>query len=220
MNVSRDDLAVIDSLDLDSIKVKLMHKLSGEGWTPARVDLVEREYRRFLHLMKKYPNELTAPSVEVDKFWHQHILDTVKYSRDCQAVFGYFLHHYPYLGLNGEQDAAARLRAGQRMHELYEETFGSATASRGAVAAKTGRNPAFCAVTPRQGDATASCAASADCAVAIAATAFCAAPASVATATTFCAASAETAAETETAFCAVSDVAEAATARNRLAQVH
>jgi hypothetical protein len=62
----------------------------------------------------------------VDTFWHYHILDTLKYAEDCQAVFGYFLHHFPYLGLRGEEDLLAHERVGERMRVLYEDTFGEA----------------------------------------------------------------------------------------------
>nr|WP_315258796.1 glycine-rich domain-containing protein-like [uncultured Duganella sp.] len=118
------DLQAIAALDLEPIKVKLMHQESGEGWTLARANAVEFEYRRFLYLMKKYPNEQTAPLVDVDTFWHYHILDTMKYAVDCDAVFGHFLHHFPYIGLRGEDDEAAHRRVGLRMQELYEDTFG------------------------------------------------------------------------------------------------
>lgn len=114
----------IAALDLEPIKVKLMHEESGEGWTLERANAIECEYRRFLFLMKKYPHEQTAPLVEVDIFWHYHILDTMKYHADCDAVFGHYLHHFPYIGLRGEDDEAAHLRVGQRMKELYEDTFG------------------------------------------------------------------------------------------------
>ena len=77
---------VINALDLDPIKVKLMHKESGEGWSLERANAVEFEYRRFLTLMKKYPHEQTSPLVDVDTFWHYHILDTMKYAADCEAV--------------------------------------------------------------------------------------------------------------------------------------
>lgn len=117
---------VIEALDLEPIKVKLMHKESGEGWTLAHANAVEREYRRFLYLMKTYPQEQAAPLVDVDTFWHYHILDTLKYAADCEAVFGHFLHHFPYIGLRGEDDLAAHERLGLRMQQLYEETFGSA----------------------------------------------------------------------------------------------
>jgi hypothetical protein len=118
------DTRAIAALDLEPIKVKLMHAESGEGWSLQRANAVEFEYRRFLILMKKFPNEQTAPLVDVDTFWHYHILDTMKYAADCDAVFGHFLHHFPYLGLRGEDDEAAHVRVGMRMKELYEETFG------------------------------------------------------------------------------------------------
>ena len=117
---------VINALDLDPIKVKLMHKESGEGWSLEHVNAIELEYRRFLMLMKKFPNEQTAPLVDVDTFWHYHILDTMKYAADCEAVFGYFLHHFPYIGMRGEADEAELARIGQRMKELYEAEFGVA----------------------------------------------------------------------------------------------
>ena len=117
---------VINALDLDPIKVKLMHKESGEGWSLEHVNAIELEYRRFLMLMKKFPHEQTAPLVDVDTFWHYHILDTMKYAADCEAVFGYFLHHFPYIGMRGEDDEAELARIGQRMKELYEAEFGVA----------------------------------------------------------------------------------------------
>jgi hypothetical protein len=76
--------------------------------------------------MKMYPAEQTAPLFDVDTFWHYHILDTMKYAADCENVFGYFLHHFPYIGLRGEDDEAAHQHAGSRMQELYEATFGEA----------------------------------------------------------------------------------------------
>lgn len=114
----------IAELDLEPIKIKLMHKESGEGWSLERANAVEFEYRRFLTLMKKFPNESTSPLVDVDAFWHYHILDTMKYAADCQAVFGYFLHHFPYIGMRGDDDAATLARLGVRMKQLYEAEFG------------------------------------------------------------------------------------------------
>jgi hypothetical protein len=122
--ISTEDFEVIDSLDLDAIKVKLTHKKSGKGWSLERANAIEVEYKRFLYLMKKFPNEHTSPLVDVDTFWHYHILDTKKYAADCQKVFGYFLHHFPYVGMRGKEDEQALQRMGQRMQQLYEETFG------------------------------------------------------------------------------------------------
>lgn len=122
--ISNTEFKAIEELDLDPIKVKLMHKESGEGWTLEYAEMIESEYRRFLYLMKMFPNEPTAPLFDVDIFWHYHILDTMKYVVDCESVFGYFLHHFPYVGLRGEEDEAAHRDAGQRMKEIYEQTFG------------------------------------------------------------------------------------------------
>jgi hypothetical protein len=119
----------IFSLDLDPIKMKLMDSKEGHGWTQAEADRHELEYKRFLALLAKFPDEVIAPNTNVDKFWHGHILDTVKYAQDCENVFGYFLHHYPYFGLRDEQDAANLAEAAVRMRRLYEQEFGSATST-------------------------------------------------------------------------------------------
>lgn len=123
MDIFKDE--AIAGLDLEPIKRKLMRRTSGPSWSHERVERAEKDYRRFLLLMKMFPNELIAPSMDVDRLWHYHILDTEKYARDCQTVFGYFLHHYPYLGLGGEEDEARRRQAGARMRELYREMFGA-----------------------------------------------------------------------------------------------
>lgn len=115
----------ISDLDLSAIKSKLMHKASGQGWSAAKADAIEIEYKRFLHLMLKFPTEQTAPRIDVDIFWHYHILDTMKYAADCEQVFGYFLHHYPYIGMEGaDDDQQVHQAAGERMREMYETTFG------------------------------------------------------------------------------------------------
>jgi hypothetical protein len=51
----------------------------------------------------------------------------MKYAADCEKVFGYFLHHYPYVGMDGtEEDEQFRLDSGERMRTLYESLFGEA----------------------------------------------------------------------------------------------
>jgi hypothetical protein len=125
MNLAQN-FSPIGALDLNPIKVKLMHKESGEGWSLEQANAVEFEYRRFLYLMKLFPHEQTAPLFDVDIFWHYHILDTLKYAADCEQIFGYFLHHFPYSGLRGEDDEAFHDRIGARMQGLYEATFGEA----------------------------------------------------------------------------------------------
>ncbi|HEX8786761.1 MAG TPA: hypothetical protein VF793_11310 [Telluria sp.] len=122
---ANDLFKAVMEIDLTPIKTKLMHVESGEGWSLEKTNAVEKEYRRFLCLMKLFPEEDTAPLVDVDTFWHYHILDTMKYAVDCEQVFGYFLHHYPYVGMDGsEDDEQFRLDSGDRMRTLYESIFG------------------------------------------------------------------------------------------------
>src|SRR5450830_93474 len=165
-----DTMRKIEALDLEAIKRKLMHEQSGEGWSVARADAIAKEYRRFLFMMHQFPQESFAPLVDVDTFWHYHILDTRKYAADCQQTFGYFLHHHPYVGLEAGDaavNAAEHAQYGERMRQLYQASFGEAgplaiqSAANDtawcAVAAKL--DTAWCAATVKQ--ATAWCAAAA-----------------------------------------------------------
>lgn len=114
----------IYNLDLKSIIVKIMDKVEGKGWDLSHARLIEGEYRKFLLLLAKYPNEAIVPASEVDEFWHYHILDTLKYAQDCEDIFGYFVHHFPYFGMRGEEDAKNLRNAWDRTCDLYLEHFG------------------------------------------------------------------------------------------------
>jgi hypothetical protein len=118
-------IAAIQALDLDPIKLKLMNPEEGHGWSREYADSVEVGYKRFLTLSVTHPEETLAPGKDVDRFWHGHILDTLKYAEDCQKVFGYFLHHFPYFGMRGAEDAANLAAAAERTKKLYHEEFGS-----------------------------------------------------------------------------------------------
>lgn len=117
------DRQIIDGLDLEPIKVKLMDKEEGLGWSLEQCDNAEKHYKRFLYLCKKYPTSALVPIGDIDSFWHQHILDTKKYADDCDKVFGYFLHHFPYFGLRGEEDAAELNRAAAATSEIFEKEY-------------------------------------------------------------------------------------------------
>src|SRR5690348_9128846 len=113
-----------------------------EGWSREQADKVEADYKRFLTLVAKYPEQTIALSRETDKFWHAHILDTMKYAADCDSVFGYFLHHYPYLGMRGEEDAAAHAANLEATARIYREEFGEAAPFRAAFCGAS--KPTFC----------------------------------------------------------------------------
>lgn len=113
--------AKVMALDLEPIKYKLVREgeLSAE-----RANELETWYKRFLFLTFKYRTQPIVVCDAIDAFWHQHILDTRKYAEDCDAVFGEFLHHFPYFGLRGEEDERALQAAYRATLELMRAEFG------------------------------------------------------------------------------------------------
>jgi hypothetical protein len=114
----------IESLDFSMLKLKLQDKEEGQGWTPGLCDDAEYQYKRFLALKRLFPDKDIVPNGAIDKFWHQHILDTAQYAKDCDVVFGYFMHHFPYFGMNGSQDAQNLTDAFEETKDLYYQHFG------------------------------------------------------------------------------------------------
>lgn len=114
----------IFALDLSMIRLKLMDKKEGLGWNYEQCEKAEYEYKRFLILVHKYPEKSIVPTVTMDVIWHYHILDTRKYAEDSKSIFGYFLHHFPYFGLRGEEDQKNLVKAFEVTKKLYKENFG------------------------------------------------------------------------------------------------
>ncbi|MCS6978027.1 MAG: glycine-rich domain-containing protein-like [Gemmatales bacterium] len=112
-------------VDVDLGPVLLKLKSEGEllHGEPIDPDAAELAYRRFLTLHKRYPNRTLVPSALIDLVWHYHILDTRKYAEDCNRIFGYFLHHDPYFGIDEETREQNRL-AWADTQALWEEEFG------------------------------------------------------------------------------------------------
>ncbi|MDB6000426.1 MAG: hypothetical protein JWP52_2125, partial [Rhizobacter sp.] len=122
-------IAAILALDMTPIKFKATRQEDGYGWTAEHADKMELGYKRYLILHAKHPEMTLAPEQDIDRFWHMHILDTRKYAADCEATFGHFLHHFPYLGLRGEGDEEALQEAFVKMQQLYAAEFGEPVAS-------------------------------------------------------------------------------------------
>jgi hypothetical protein len=111
----------VNGLEFGMLKRKLVEE---HGWTAEFCDEVESLYRQFLALNVRYPDRKVCPTGPIDEFWHAHILDTQAYARDCETVFGYFLHHFPYFGMRGPDDQAALDKAFAESVELFELHFG------------------------------------------------------------------------------------------------
>lgn len=127
----RDALRRVDEvIDLSNIRMKMADPEEGAGLTERELDVMEAEYRRFLALHLAYPDADIVPCKLVDEMWHRHILDTIAYRQDCDALFGRFLDHFPYFGMRGEDDA-------QALQDAYGETLGRYRAAWGEPPAGT-----------------------------------------------------------------------------------
>jgi hypothetical protein len=113
----------IAAIDLSMVKLKLQDREHGLAWTTAQCESAELEYKRYLELCKRHGPGI-VPNAIMDDMWHFHILDTRAYARDCEVVFGHFLHHFPYFGMRGDDDRANLLAAFARTQALYEQAFG------------------------------------------------------------------------------------------------
>jgi len=119
-------VAAIQALDLESVKIRAMDPVRGEGWTREYADSIEVAYKTYLTMLAKYPEEAEdiLLSEDVDEFWHTHILQTMKYADDCQVVFGNYLHHQPHIGEFSSADIEEREVQAEKTRRLYEREFG------------------------------------------------------------------------------------------------
>ena len=113
----------IDNLDFSMI---IQTMVRDEGWEYECALAVSKLYRNFLYLALKYHDQYPElpPSLEIYEFWHNHILDTQQYTKDCHAIFGRYLHHYPYQVVDGKMSAADAHRAFEQLQTLHLQEFG------------------------------------------------------------------------------------------------
>lgn len=110
-------------LDLQPIAYTLIHS-NEEKWNIQQTQQAISCYRMFLLLVYLYPNSQLVPNQEIDRVWHFHILDTMKYAQDCEMLFGKFIHHFPYFGQRGKIDRDNLQTAFEQTQVLFQEHFG------------------------------------------------------------------------------------------------
>ncbi len=95
--------------------------------TATEAEIAIQYYKNFLYLNKKYLHAfpILPPILEVDEVWHHHILDTRRYIKDCDRIFGLYFHHYPYFGARSKKDLKNLDIAFEVLQSLYEKEFGS-----------------------------------------------------------------------------------------------
>lgn len=109
---------------LDLLRLQLSPVARLQSFAPNGGD-EDLEYRRFLSLKQWYPNQMLVPRGVALQLWQAHILDTRAYRSDCEAVFGRFIDHFPYLGAESEADQRELHFAEQLYRELYARHFGA-----------------------------------------------------------------------------------------------
>lgn len=95
------------------LQTKLTYK-----WPNEYANNVSFEYDRFMKL--RSINENLSPSDDIDKFWHQHILNTKHYNNYCLVKFNKFVHHDPIDSV----DQYARQKRLSDTINTYTSTFG------------------------------------------------------------------------------------------------
>jgi hypothetical protein len=89
-------------------------------WTYEDAQRCCQLYKNFLFLIKKHLPLSLVPTREIDEFWHNHILYTRNYLRDCEQLFGHYLHHEP--ATTGENPAQL-IKNFVLTKQLYWEEF-------------------------------------------------------------------------------------------------
>lgn len=104
----------------------MINKMVNHGnWREKDALKTEKLYKNFLFLNRKYGDfHSLPPSEDIDEFWHNHILDTERYHQDCQIIFGKYVHHYPYFGIDEHSTLDDLDNAFEKTQELHFKEFG------------------------------------------------------------------------------------------------
>ncbi|MFO0782074.1 MAG: glycine-rich domain-containing protein-like [Phycisphaerales bacterium] len=102
------------------------------------IEAAER-YRKFLALIQRFPEEIVAPTKDIDEMWHLHMLHPVAYHRDCMANFGEIIDHDGGFGSSPEE-IPVLLDHFKRTSVLWEREFGEPYACGDLESAKCTRN--------------------------------------------------------------------------------
>jgi hypothetical protein len=138
---------VINQIDLSRVSRQVAKE--HPEWTQGRLDAAIAEYRKFLCLVKAGHNNI-SPCLDVDEIWHAHILFTMDYVRDCNKVFGFYMHHNPLDDEEEErqetEDSGSVELQSQGFHNTfvaYQQVFGALPPA--AVWGTTGLEDDLCA---------------------------------------------------------------------------
>lgn len=115
--------ALIYAVDLQPVFDRLVRI---EGWSKLDAAAVIKQYRNYLFLRRKYPQDSLPPSKDIDEAWHAHVLHTQDYRRFCKQIFSHepdqYLDHHPHIAKEGSVENLNKLF--ECTQTLYREEFG------------------------------------------------------------------------------------------------
>jgi len=112
---------MIADLDLTSVLQRL---IKIDKWNKEEAIVAIKQYRNFLYLKYKFPQQILPPSYEIDEVWHAHILHTKDYCHVCHLLYGKFLHHYPQ-SVEQSHEKVKMQQLFDITQELYYQEFGT-----------------------------------------------------------------------------------------------
>lgn len=116
-------LTLMATWNFDLAIEKVLEIKNGE-WTRERADKAVQNYKRYMAVTKALGGLQLVPNGDIDEIWHMHILDTHAYMADCDALFGEYLHHYPYFGMLGKENRKQWLEVQNVSSKLWTQLFG------------------------------------------------------------------------------------------------
>lgn len=118
------------------LAIQKLIELNPDKWDLDRAAKAVLDYQRYMSVTKALGGIQLVPNADIDEIWHMHILDTRAYMDDCNALFGEYLHHYPYFGMLGEENQQQWFDVQNQSEKLWQNLFNEALYSNDSVAQK------------------------------------------------------------------------------------
>lgn len=121
--VFKEAMSVVETWEFTLAVEKLMDSEPAK-WSEEKCNAAVRDYKRYMAVTKALGGIQLVPNAEIDEIWHMHILDTRAYMKDCEELFGEFLHHYPYFGMLNEENKQQWVDVQNTSEKLWNSLFG------------------------------------------------------------------------------------------------
>lgn len=105
------------------LAIQKLVEANSEQWNFVRAEKAVLDYQRYMAVTKALGGVQLVPNGDIDEIWHMHVLDTRAYMQDCDALFGEYLHHYPYFGMLGEENQQQWFDVQAQSEQFWQRLF-------------------------------------------------------------------------------------------------